>query len=845
MLAAMPTMAETTYTFDNTVNVTDLGDKDNLNKLHSSVDWLIGVNLGNHTLTGGVSGASAQWWNGSWITTGITPSGSGTPNTYDLTGATIKIVDLDHSSLKAQGVGVYTNDSSAEFKLCDIDISGKFYGDETDSYLLHGFMHRTSSSDAFTGSVVGKDITLQANAGAVGVSFWHGLGNGTPNTSVQFNNINITSTENSLYASATGFAAGGTTSVASGAEVRLGDVTVNSAHTAFGVHFTGSVVGTVNVDKISATTNVAGYEATGLMLNAGSGVNTITIGTGGITARAVDTAAIGIHAWAGGGTFQDANLTLKGNILAVSTAATADVVGVRGKDIAITLENNVSILAYRGSEDALGIFTTGKLDINLNNYNLTTNSARADGGALTVKGNGRADLGIVTTTTGIAIGTNGDKTTVAVDLANSSFGGTNTIAANAVLEGYGETETVGHTAITFTGTFVDANFVNKAQFTHWYRDDTSVKSGGLRDYAYISDGFLSAFGIHNNFAVWNAVRDRMISGNGNRAPRRSYGQGYYGQAPCGCNACSPSYNLDPCGPVACDPCAPIDCDPCAPRGFYHAGFSPKTAWVNYIGRGDKYRSSYNDQDWKLSMNGVQVGSDLFRSRNAQFGLLFGYEAGKNTNALDKVDAKDMYVGAYAAQVLHSGADIRGVFSYGWQDYDMNRWHGGNLYTSSFKGRTMEGTLEIGKRRSAGFWSMRPVLGVDVISNEIKGAVETNATGGLDPIRYNKADLTQIFVRAGSDLRYRFSEFTLNSGLYYAYDVQGDDLRANVSHAWNPALAAPLVGTKPGRSLLLFNLGGECRLTHSFSVFGGYDGQAVLDRGKGFQSVAYVGGAVQW
>jgi hypothetical protein len=59
------------------------------------------------------------------------------------------------------------------------------------------------------------------------------------------------------------------------------------------------------------------------------------------------------------------------------------------------------------------------------------------------------------------------------------------------------------------------------------------------------------------------------------------------------------------------------------------------------------------------MDGIQVGTDLYRTQREQFGILFGYEGGNATVANDWVKADDLYVGIYGARVLRSGTDIRG------------------------------------------------------------------------------------------------------------------------------------------------------------------------------------------
>ena len=298
------------------------------------------------------------------------------------------------------------------------------------------------------------------------------------------------------------------------------------------------------------------------------------------------------------------------------------------------------------------------------------------------------------------------------------------------------------------------------------------------------------------------------------------------------------------------------CDPCGTFGYPAMGHGmghsiARNAWVNYVGRSDAYRSSYelNDKNWKLKSDGVQAGSDLFRTPFGQLGMLFGYENGKTTNAANRVKMDDINFGFYATKILAGGADIRGVFAYGWQDYDMRRLGLMNgIYSSSFKGNTMEGNLELGKRFSAGAWSLRPVFAADVLNNKIRSATEKGLMPGDfdEGVIYNRLNLTQVFLRTGAELRYQVRYLTFNSGIYYAYDLNGKELTTRVRSVNHQELYAPLVGTKLGRKLLTFNVGGEYWLSHNVSVFGGYQGECVTDRADSkVHNTGYVGAGWRW
>jgi len=335
--------------------------------------------------------------------------------------------------------------------------------------------------------------------------------------------------------------------------------------------------------------------------------------------------------------------------------------------------------------------------------------------------------------------------------------------------------------------------------------------GGKKDFRE-GEGYLAALGIHSRYTAWNAVRDRMISGSGigSRA-------GYYGQSVCPCE-------LDDC---TC---------------------SIRNTWVNYVRRdGSPY-----SRNWKLAMNGAQAGTDIIKTMQGQAGLFFGYEEGKTTHADERVDADDLYFGVYAAYVLRSGADIRGVFAYGWQDYEMERLHDNNsdyTYYSSFTGNTVETSIEIGKRISDGTWSMRPVIAVDVMNNSLKEAMEYLQVNNDTDVffTYFKTDLTQVFVRLGSDAQYQSGNFIFNGGLYYSYDLNGSRPNVHGSKLYLD-VTDPFsrTGSKLGRSLLNFNATGSWQLARGFTLIGGYQGEYALDGGNNtVHHTSHAGGMWKW
>ena len=456
-------------------------------------------------------------------------------------------------------------------------------------------------------------------------------------------------------------------------------------------------------------------------------------------------------------------------------------------------------------------------------------------GDLNISGNGEvvgtAPGGIAVVIDGsLSVGTQGgDETVVYLDLIKSTIDGEDGIlydGATLVASADGIPD---QPVFKFGEIQEGFNILDNSIFGQWAINRTEGEisvSHEARKQARISDGYLAAMTMHNRFATRDAVRDRMISGNNGGYTNAGYG--YYGQV--------------------CDPCDMIDtCES-------FVSTKTRNLWANYIGRSDSYRSVLNDRDWKLSSDGVQVGSDFYNSLRSQFGMLFGYEAGNTYNDRvnfqgathrDRVTADDFYFGFYGSRVFNNGADVHATVAYGQQKYKMNRYGtaSSDLYKSAFRGNTWESNIDFGKRYSAGTWSLRPSVGVDFFSNHLNNTTEVG--DDAERVRYNGSNLTQTFIRMGTDFRYQARRFTLNSGVYYAYDLCGQNLRTSVTHDYS-GLTPGLVGTALGRSLLTMNVGGDYKLSKNVSLFGGYESQYTLDgASKSMMNVGYIGTGVKW
>jgi len=800
---------------------------------------------------------------------------------------------------------------------------------------------------------------------------------------VNIGTIDVSTSDARVGTSVTGFVAGGLADgvlPAGGAQVRLGEVLVNSAWNGAGVHIGAGGTGLNSLLAVDSVNVRAASRATGVLVE-GNAAGLVQAGD--VRVSSTGWGAVGLHFLGNAD-----QVRLGGDIVATTSAAGFDAFGVNaGGNANIRLEDNVTISASAaavGNGNAFGIFSgAGNVDLDVRGFDLAINTAANLAGGVAIKDDIHAFAGNVNITgsggsvTGQSVWAGGDVNIRANGAGNNAalnpnglgnsvsvkldgmpaqghewlplwapgtlWGGiwaggdinvtadrggfvrldtvdsqafaaagfitvaatnnsriemvTDSLSANNVrfnadatssaeialnmanvaplanggfitgnvnLITYGEQPTPPVPALGAVPAWAvyravgniteDPTLVNRAIFTG-YRfgvDAAGNRNGTIEysrlKYANLKGEFLAAGVIHNRYTGYNMVRDRFISGGAR------YGSGFFGQcdpcAPCGTMAC------DPCDAAACNPCDDVACNPCDPcgNGFggrkgggFFSGDNRRQSWVNYVGRGDTYG------DWDIVSNGVQAGTDLIRTRNTQFGLLFGYEGANAerhnhfTNGF--IDSEDTYVGFYAARVLRGGADVRFVYNHGWQDFDMTRdWFDGNLFTSSFSGRTDEINMEIGKRFHDGAFSIRPFVALDFYLSHLGRAVETQVGVGRDlPLTYSQMNTTQIFVRPGFEARLQGRRAAINTGFSYAGDLRNEAYqnRVRAVDAAGNQFNALYRGAKLGSHLINFNVGGELQVTKCASVFGGYDLQAIVDRDGGIMHVGHVGGAWRW
>ena len=714
--------------------------------------------------------------------------------------------------------GIAASTSSGIFHLGDglFNVSGNV-AQAGNSHALRGFLYISDMN--FDGMIVGNEraisvMATERDAEVSGVHFQNLMGGNRDigsSARIAFGDI---SAHHAGTGNAVGFAAG---AVASGAAIQLGNVSaVTQGSQATGAEFRGTVLGDLTIGSLQAE---ARHRAVGIdvvtpniLFNANLGSsdgNRAHIGEIHVrTTEASRSGTVGMYDGAYGIFIEqgDAFLNLRGNITAIAEHPGGRAFGIGGSFIGgntdIRLEENVAIHGTTAS-----IWTTGNLTLDLNGNNLTADRVWVDGSGRIV-GAGRADLGAADFRGDTIIGDGEQATIVAVNMPYSWFEGYNTLNRHATFEVYGDWDPMylpppdGWLA-HLEG---EGNFVNNSIFTNYQWRNDGIYFDGYRDNAHVNDGFLAASRIHHRHTAWNAVRDHLISG----------------------------IVIVQCGHVGQILC--LSC--CCNRN--------RNTWVNYIGRDSRYRSSFNGNDWRLTSNGVQLGTDFFRIPRAQLGIFFGYENSTGTNLSDRIKGNNYYVGIYGVHVFRNGADLRTIFSCGWQDFNSNRFGAdGELYTMKFRGNTAEVNIELGQRRFFRGWSARPSIALDWYLNHLDIGRETSTGGGAHALRYDSTDTSQLFFRFGTDLRYEWGRFMLDSGLYYSYDMLGNALQAGVSNT-DGTLHSTLVGSQLGRSVVSYNLGGSFIITPRFALFGGYRGEYTPENaGRSITHIGHFGGALRW
>ena len=259
----------------------------------------------------------------------------------------------------------------------------------------------------------------------------------------------------------------------------------------------------------------------------------------------------------------------------------------------------------------------------------------------------------------------------------------------------------------------------------------------------------------------------------------------------------------------------------------------RTAWMNFVGRGDQYASEYFNEKYLFQAYGVQVGISLVSNCRNSFGIMYGREEGKLNNSSDEVRGEDNYLGFYYGHAFASDLDFRSYIGGGWQKNRLERRSNGNLYHANYGGGTFNIDAEFGRRFVTDReWMLRPFLGMDLAVTKIGNATETCEANPLanEYRSYKSSSFTQFLTRAGFELGKGWRRLDFNTGAQLAWNWA--DTRPSTT-IYYPVTGGSVLGSgaNMGRFDLIMNVGVNWYITEQRHTmfFLNYIGDIYLDR----------------
>jgi len=280
------------------------------------------------------------------------------------------------------------------------------------------------------------------------------------------------------------------------------------------------------------------------------------------------------------------------------------------------------------------------------------------------------------------------------------------------------------------------------------------------------------------------------------------------------------------------------------------GQSPRpyrTAWMNFVGRGEQYASKYFDENYLLQSYGVQVGFSLLSNCRTSLGIMYGREESKLGNFSDTVRGEDNYLGLYFGRAFVTDIDFRGYIGGGWQNNRLDRNSNGYLYHANYGGNTFNIDAEIGRRfLTERLWTLRPFIGLDLAHAGIGRSTETcSSNPNSNEYRsYDRATFTQFLSRIGIEVGKGWRRFDINSGIHLAWNWADTDPTVKIYY---PMTGGPVLSRASdiGRFDLVMNIGVNWYITpqRNTMFYLNYVGDINLDRHGTGGNTGYVG--FQW
>ena len=289
-----------------------------------------------------------------------------------------------------------------------------------------------------------------------------------------------------------------------------------------------------------------------------------------------------------------------------------------------------------------------------------------------------------------------------------------------------------------------------------------------------------------------------------------------------------------------------DCPDHPVMGRNVSGQAPRpyrTAWMNFVGRGEQYASGYFGENYLLQSYGVQVGFSLLSDCRNSFGITYGREESKLGNFSDTVRGEDNYLGLYYGRAFVTDIDFRGYVGGGWQKNRLTRNSGGNAYHTHYGGNTFNIDAEIGRRfLTERLWTLRPFIGLDLAHAGIGRSTEVCSSdpNSNEYQSYDRATLTQFLSRIGFEVGKGWRRFDVNSGFHFAWNWADTNPAVKVYYPTGDAAMSRAASI--GRFALVLDVGVNWYITpeRNTMFYLNYVGDINLDRHGTGGNTGYVG-----
>ena len=199
----------------------------------------------------------------------------------------------------------------------------------------------------------------------------------------------------------------------------------------------------------------------------------------------------------------------------------------------------------------------------------------------------------------------------------------------------------------------------------------------------------------------------------------------------------------------------------------------RTAWMNFIGRGEDFASTFHNGMYDFQSYGVQTGISLVSNCTQSLGIMYGREESTLAGGGDEVKGEDNYLGFYFGRVFAGGTDVKTYIGGGWQKFDLTRVADDVRYLSRFNGNTFSLNGEFGRRFiGRRNWLIRPFVGMDLsitwVGKSLENAVD--APTSIEYRGYKRSDLTQFLFRVGMETTKSWRRIDFRAGTQFRWNM---------------------------------------------------------------------------